>query len=51
MTRKRLNELLKEYANTTYWYGENYGEYGKPDPKVHKQVESEIWKVIKNKKK
>lgn len=46
MTREELNELLKEYARSAYWYGEDIGNYGEQDPEVHKEIESKIWKAI-----
>ena len=46
MTRKALNELLKLYANGAYWYGEETGDYGYPDPEIHKEVEAKIWNAI-----
>jgi len=42
MTRKRLNELLDEYAYSAYWHGEDTGCYGKQNPDVYEETEKEL---------
>ena len=51
MTREELNKLLNLYANAAYWHGEETGDYGDPDPEIHKEVESKIWNAITSTKK
>ena len=46
MTREELNDLLNMYADAAYWYGDASGDYGSPDPDVHREVEERIWSEI-----
>ena len=48
MTRDELNDLLRQYADAVYWYGEESGQYGHPDPEIHKEIEEKIWAAISN---
>ena len=47
ITKHELDELLLDYASAAYWYGEDTGKYGAPDPDAHVEIFDKIRKAIK----